>query len=488
MFARRVLLASLTAATLTVSQAAQAQTVTPIYGAGASFPSLAYRSLFDCLGVIAQPVGVTVATRRPVPNTCTAGSGNYNTYYPNPNTTAQLVAPSYTNNNGINTGYQYLYSSIGSGGGLNAFVNQLPPTALGSSDPISTTNLFPAYPYPAIDFAGSDAPLDASRNTTYATNARPTRGPRIEIPITSGPIAVPYNSTNFRSLGANGLRLSRATYCAIFTGNILDWNDARITADNGGTNVVAGNGSLALNVVRRSDGSGTTDQLSNHLNTVCAATPTPWTGGVGSTVSWTTGFTSASGSSNLVASISAVPGRVGYVNVSFVAPIAIGGLPTARLANQAGNFIALGPTALDIALSTNAAVNTLVPPAVPAPGNDVVWAPLLPNPAGTTSYPIIGLTYLNFYTCYPSQTVVNALKGNQIVLSPTGTRANGVVTSLVDWVVGFPSTISPYSVPDTIQGSQGFGPLGGAARNFAKSATSRISAGTTFNTTTNTCQ
>jgi len=465
--------------------------------------------------VIAQPVGVTAATRRPVPNGCTRGSGAYDTYYPNPNTTAQLAAPNYTNNNGINTGYQYLYASVGSGGGLNAFTRLTPPTATPSTTPIATTNLFPGYPYPVLDFAGSDAPLysdctsakdpngncvapvTSARQGSYNTIALPTRGPRIEIPLTAGPISIPYQSVNgsgtnlFRNLGSNGLRLSRKSYCGIFTGNITDWSDASISTDNG-SNVVNGGGSLPIIVYRRSDGSGTTDQISNHLNVVCAATGFTWTGGVGTTVSWSAGFQSASGSSNLVASVSANPGAIGYVNVSFVAPITVGGLPTARLqaANLSNTYVNLGPTATDIALATNTAVAGLTPPAFnntnfPV-GSDVVYAPLLPVPPGA-AYPIIGITYGNFYTCYPSAAVATALKGNQISITQPGVRPNGVVTSLVDWLVGYPSSVSPYSVPDTTQGLQGFGPFSGTLRNFMKSATSRIAAGT-WNATTNTCQ
>jgi len=442
MFGRNFLLTGLTAsltlaASLTVTQAVAAQSVTPVYGAGASFPSLVYRGLFDCYGV--PVVGI--------PNRCDPGTGAYAAAYPTSGTSP------------INPDVQFLYASIGSGAGLDAFVNGTAPTANPSSNPPATSALFPTYPYPTVDFGASDSVLSSSRNTTYDASQAAKRGPRLEVPIIAGPVALPYQSGgNFRSLGTNGLRLSRNTYCGILTGNITNWNNSLITTDNGTTVLRAGVTSLPITVYRRSDGSGTTEILSRHLDTVCVAPGFDWTGGVGTTVAWTASFVGASGSSNLVAGVSATAGGIGYANLSFVAPIAPGGLPTARLRNQAGQYIT--PSAQSTFDATELAPTP--------PAGTRVWAPLIPNPTGTTAYPIIGFTFINFYSCYSDPEVVAALR-------PSTTSLTAADASVFGWAFSFPTNIvnpsgpPTLSVPDSIiVFDEGNAPLAPNQRTFVK--------------------
>ncbi len=69
-----------------------------------------------------------------------------------------------------------------------------------------------------------------------------------------------------------------SSICAIWNGQITNWNDTRLTADNNGTSLEdpndptpAGNWSVPLYAVARSDGSGTTSIITRHLANVCAS-------------------------------------------------------------------------------------------------------------------------------------------------------------------------------------------------------------------------
>ena len=106
----------------------------------------------------------------------------------------------------ISSAYEYLYAGVGSGGALTAFTtNNLTPftQAATSANVDTTTNLPPggSLPYPQLQLAFSDAPLDtpnAVASTTmyldqYNANVGTKRGQAWQIPTTAVPIAIPYN-------------------------------------------------------------------------------------------------------------------------------------------------------------------------------------------------------------------------------------------------------------------------------------------------------
>jgi phosphate transport system substrate-binding protein len=102
------------------------------------------------------------------------------------------------------------------------------------------------------DFAATDSPLTATDYSTYIAN-RPSSYP-VEFPALAGAIAIAYNK-----VGVDALNLTDAQLCLIFSGRITDWNQIS-------------NASGPINVVYRSDGSGTTFGFSNHLSAVCGGT------------------------------------------------------------------------------------------------------------------------------------------------------------------------------------------------------------------------
>ena len=270
-----------------------------------------------------------------------------------------------------NTTITINYAGGGSGAGRTAFLTQSP----------------------AVAFGASDSPLAANQRTVTGS---PNRGPAIQVPITTGPIALAFNPAGL-SVPSSGLRLSRRTYCGILNGAITNWNNAAITSDNG--RQVAAN--LPIRVVRRSDNSGTTFNLTSHLNTVCKGfTPSSfnWTRGAGQQVNWPSTFLSAEGGSGLVSLVGSTRGAIGYADES--TRLSAGRTTTGRalLANQSGNFVA--PTAAATAAAFTGAVDTDPSPTIITLGGPSNNPTLLLNPPAAQAYPIVGPSYLLFYDIY----------------------------------------------------------------------------------------
>jgi phosphate transport system substrate-binding protein len=342
-------------------------TVGGIFGGGSSLVSLVARSLMDNYGVGIQ---------------------------------SQPTGP-------VNPKVQLLYASIGSGGGLTAFLTQTPSTLTPTNPPPPTSSLFPNYPYPEWDYTMSDAPLSATQISQYQSSDQTQRGPAFEAPVTSDGVATPYNPSGL-TVPQNGLQLSVTTLCGIFTGGITNWNDSHITADNNGVQVSP---NLPILVVYRSDGSGTTFLLSNHENTACAGTVFPWTFGVGTTVSWPTGpgYIGENGSQGVAGEVAATAGAIGYVGPSFLGPP--NNIPAALLQdNYALNhptstqFIKLGTSSIVRALSGISLPNNFTP-------TDILNDTIVPDPTSRGAWPIAGFTYADFYGCYAVKKTTNGLKG-----------------------------------------------------------------------------
>jgi phosphate transport system substrate-binding protein len=106
------------------------------------------------------------------------------------------------------------------------------------------------------------------------------------------------------------LKLSREAYTGIFRGKITKWNDEAIKKANPGTNLP----DKSINVVVRSDSSGTTFVITKHLSAVSpefAKSP-----GTNKLPSWPVG-TNSKGNEGVTASITTSSSimvlRVGYV-------------------------------------------------------------------------------------------------------------------------------------------------------------------------------
>jgi phosphate transport system substrate-binding protein len=254
-----------------------------------------------------------------------------------------------------NLGVTIAYRAIGSGEGVKRFI---------AGD---------------IDFGASDSAMSDEQI------ARVARGVQL-VPATAGMVVLAYNLK-----GLNGaLRLPRQVYVDIFAGKIRRWNDPRIVEANPGTDFPAKD----ITIVARKDGSGTTYAFTNHLSAVSSE----WRDrgpGVGTSVDWPGNAMVAPGNEGVAARIKMSEGAIGYVEYGFANRL---GLPMAWLENRAGRFIAPDAEAGRRAFQDNLAQ---------MPQNLRVF---LPDPEGTSSYPIVTLSWLLLYREHPSARVSAALK------------------------------------------------------------------------------
>jgi phosphate transport system substrate-binding protein len=155
-----------------------------------------------------------------------------------------------------------------------------------------------------VDFGGSDSALKSDNGETAAAQQRCKGNPAWNLPMVFGPVAVAYNLSGVQNLVLNG-----ETIAKIFNGQIKNWNDPAIAALNNGVTLP----NLPINVVFRSDESGTTDNFQQYLQ---AAGKGAWTqgagkkfnGGVGSGAAQTAGVAQAVKSTN---------GAISYVELSY---------------------------------------------------------------------------------------------------------------------------------------------------------------------------
>lgn len=125
------------------------------------------------------------------------------------------------------------------------------------------TNFYgPTRTSPAQMFSGSDVVLSAEQRATIA--ATEIGSGYSVIPAITGPISVVYRLDGLKTTAGvtATLRLDGPTVCGIYLGTIQRWNDPAILALNP---LVANLPDAAINVVARSDGSGTTFVFSSYL-------------------------------------------------------------------------------------------------------------------------------------------------------------------------------------------------------------------------------
>jgi phosphate transport system substrate-binding protein len=185
-----------------------------------------------------------------------------------------------------------------------------------------------------VAFAGSDAALKADDKTK--SDKRCTGGEAVDLPMAVGPISLEYNLS-----GVTSLQLSPTTIAKIFAGKITKWNDPAIMADNPGASLP----STGIQSVHRSDGSGTSANFSAYLHAVdpadfsfAGASTWPGPGGQGS-----------KGSDGVTQTVKTTNGAIGYAELSYATNA---GLPTAKVKNPAGEFVAPSTDGASKGLST----------------------------------------------------------------------------------------------------------------------------------------
>ena len=121
---------------------------------------------------------------------------------------------------------------------------------------------------PTQMFSGSDAVLTSSQRASIA--ATDIGSKYSVIPAITGPLSMVYRLDGLKTKGgaAATLRLNGPVVCGIYLGTIKKWNDAKIKALNPS---VANLPNANINVVGRSDGSGTTFVFASYLGKASSA-------------------------------------------------------------------------------------------------------------------------------------------------------------------------------------------------------------------------
>ena len=203
----------------------------------------------------------------------------------------------------------------------------------------------------------------------------------ILVPTAGGAVSVVYNLP-----GVSKLRLSRTTLPAIFSGQIKNWDDAKIKADNPGVNLP----NSPIKFVVRADGSGTTFIFTNHLSAISGY----FKGRIGANTApkWTLpNVLKGKGSTGVAALVRSTPGSIGYVEYDFATK---NKLNSAEVQNKKGEFVAPSLASANSALSN-----------VAFPSNYRVF---IGDPS--QGYPIVGLTWMMVYQKYSNPAKAEAVK------------------------------------------------------------------------------
>ncbi len=188
------------------------------------------------------------------------------------------------------------YQSVGSGQGIALLANK------------------------TTDFVVSDLP---STSILFKKLDRPS----IYIPLATGIVAVAYNIPGIKGT----LKLNREVLAAIYLGKITNWNDARIAALNTAIKLP----SLRINVIYRSDDSGTASIFIKYINTDSAWIKTV---GNGMPAKWPTG-TGVKSNSGIAGLIRQSAGSIGFIALPYATQL---NLPVAALKNSKGSYVKAG--------------------------------------------------------------------------------------------------------------------------------------------------
>ncbi|WP_439498544.1 phosphate ABC transporter substrate-binding protein PstS [Bosea sp. (in: a-proteobacteria)] len=211
----------------------------------------------------------------------------------------------------------------------------------------------------ATDFGASDRPLSSQELERSAL---------IQFPIVMGGI-VPV--VNIEGIGPGQIRFTGALLAGIYLGKIKTWSDPAIKALNPDLKLP----DAAINVVYRSDGSGTTFNWTDYL---AKASP-EWreTIGVNTQVAWPTGA-GAERTQGVASAVARIKNAIGYLEYGQVLRAS---LSYGLVQNKAGNFIKPEPASFAAAATSAEWATT----------KD--FSLLLTDAPGAQAYPIVATTF-----------------------------------------------------------------------------------------------
>jgi len=212
-----------------------------------------------------------------------------------------------------------------------------------------------------VDFAASDMPLDDAQLAQFGR-------PVLQLPSTLGAVVPIYHLEGF----AQDLRLTPEALAGIFLGRVRRWNDPAIQSANRGAALP----DRPIQVVHRSDGSGTTFVWTDYLSKISPE----WKAkaGSGTSVSWPVGR-GADGNEGVARAVAATPDAVGYAEFIYAL---FNRLSYATVRNAAGGFVQADLESIAAAAANNAQA---------MPPNFKIS---ITNAPGRKSYPVAAFTYL----------------------------------------------------------------------------------------------
>ncbi len=234
------------------------------------------------------------------------------------------------------TGVDITYGGIGSGGGIRSLSDKI------------------------VDFGATDAYLDDQKLAEMPAEV-------VHIPTVMGAVVIAYNLS-----GVDGLKLSDKLLEKIFMGEITKWNDPEMKSNNPDLNLP----DMNINVIHRSDGSGTTNIFSDYMSKVSEK----WNKevGAGKSLQWPTGM-GAKGNPGVAGTISQTEGTIGYIGSEYAFAQKI---QTAKVQNSSGNYTAPSIESVSAAAQGDIPDDTRI---------------MLTNSGNPDSYPISGFTWIILY-------------------------------------------------------------------------------------------
>lgn len=339
------------------------------------------------------------------------------------------------------TGYEFFHASdtdgliLGySGGGSSTGI-----TNFSGANKMTATQMF----------SGTDSVLTAAQRSTIETAVGGASNYTV-IPATAGPIAVVYNLPNLKQKISSGstrtttatLRLNGELICGIYSGQIKKWNHAKIKALNP---LITNLPSSDIKVVGRSDGSGTTFIFHSYLGKAATAAqkqcgmhsnftsnteanfndspasatdfvpvntaPGTYFAGI-RTANGAAAIVGKSGNGGIAPYVKATTGTISYVESSFATKY---GLKSAALETRSKFTSGVNRNKFNYLVPTSAGAVAALTAHAAVAGQD----PINPSVSyvqpvfatGTSSYPIVGYSWLLLYKNFEEATSATVGKG-----------------------------------------------------------------------------
>ncbi|MFA6014876.1 MAG: phosphate ABC transporter substrate-binding protein PstS [Gallionellaceae bacterium] len=238
------------------------------------------------------------------------------------------------------TGVGLNYQSIGSGGGIKQITKK------------------------TVNFGATDKPLNINALGMAGLTQFPT--------VMGGVVPV----INVEGVAPGQLKLTAETLADIFLGKITKWNDPKLAVENKDVALP----DAAINVVHRSDGSGTTYIFVHYLTQVNSE----WrrTVGADASVAWPTGM-GGKGNEGVASNVKSIKNSIGYVEYAYAQQ---NKMTYVQMKNRDGHFVNPSDDAFQ-ASAANAKWKA-----------DEGFELMLTNQPGKDSWPISGATFILIHT------------------------------------------------------------------------------------------